>query len=104
MPENHGVRDQLRGLVQKLKQVPRHAQAPPPPSNGNGNGNGNGHRQQPDGPQAILSQCRELAMQVKVSIWPRFLLLVVVHFYNASSVADAASLAKHVGQQPADRL
>jgi hypothetical protein len=63
LPENHGVRDQLRGLVHQLKQLPRHVPQQPA-ANGNGNGR-NGH--QPEGPQALLARCRELAMQVKVS-------------------------------------
>eukprot|EP00878_Enallax_costatus_P005335 GHUV01005603.1.p1 GENE.GHUV01005603.1~~GHUV01005603.1.p1 ORF type:complete len:296 (+),score=66.79 GHUV01005603.1:2541-3428(+) len=63
MHENHPIRDQIRGLVHQLKQLPRHLAAPPPT---NSNGNGTGQQHPPEGPQAILAKCRELAMQVKV--------------------------------------
>jgi hypothetical protein len=62
LSENHSVRDQLRGLVHQLKQLPRHVPQQLPAANGNGR---NGH--QPEGPQALLARCRELAMQVQVS-------------------------------------
>uniref|UniRef100_A0A383VC26 Uncharacterized protein n=1 Tax=Tetradesmus obliquus TaxID=3088 RepID=A0A383VC26_TETOB len=65
LQENHGVRDQLRGLVQQLKQLPRNVPAPMQLPGAAGNGrSGNGH--QPEGPQALLARCRELAMQVQV--------------------------------------
>lgn len=65
LPENHGVREQLHATVNKLRQLPR-VIAPPPPPGMNGNGNGNGNGVVPDGPAALLAQCRDLAMQVKV--------------------------------------
>jgi hypothetical protein len=65
LPENHGVRDQLRGLVHQLKQLPRNVAAPMQLPGANSNGNGRGAHQ-PEGPQALLARCRELAMQVKV--------------------------------------
>ncbi|KAF8067212.1 R1 [Scenedesmus sp. PABB004] len=70
LPENHGIRDELRSTVAALRSLPRSAVlAPPPPpgaASGNGNGNGRAAAPPPDGPAALLARCRDLAMQIQV--------------------------------------
>lgn len=63
------MREQLHATVAKLRQLPRVIAPPPPPGmNGNGNGSSNGNGKLPEGPAAYLAMCRDLAMQVKVSM------------------------------------
>lgn len=64
LPENHGIRNQIRDVVGRLRQLPRNLAAMQPPAAANGSGS---KQLPPDGPQALLALCRDLAMQVKVS-------------------------------------
>jgi hypothetical protein len=69
LPENQKVREQLHATVDRLRQLPRVIAPPPPPGmNGNGNGASNGNGTVPEGPAALLALCRDLAMQIKVSL------------------------------------